>query len=150
MSDDRKLNKKDPRDKAILYALDQARTELKANGAIVPFLEIIHEGEVSKEAYPGVSAVDCFKAASASVTAACNNAESYVFCYDGYVDMGGKRRDAILAESANAGDNVAEVFGVLYTIASDDTSKIAFDDGIYSVGNAASLFMSNAATTAEI
>jgi hypothetical protein len=64
----------------------------------------------------------------------CN---AYVFCYDGFVDLESGTSDALIAEFANKGDEMAQVIVRLYSGQGDE---LEIEETLYHIGETDSLF----------
>ncbi|MDR3307739.1 MAG: hypothetical protein LBS58_02415 [Coriobacteriales bacterium] len=131
----------DPLDKVVLYAFDQARQKLEEGGIVEPFTILVKGENLYIESHPGEDAVECFNSARKTVFEMEQASDAYVFCYDGYVDLDEGTRDALVVERARKDDDLGEAFAILYTEDEDDEEGgIEFEDSIYDLGEASSLY----------
>ncbi|MDR3053041.1 MAG: hypothetical protein LBU48_04195 [Coriobacteriales bacterium] len=132
------MSSEDALEKVVLYAFDEAREKLAQGGIFEPFTVIISGENLYIESHPGEDAVECFNSARKTVFQMENQADAYVFCYDGYVDLEDGTHDALVAETASKGDDAGEAYAQLYT---EDDDGITFEDEtLYSLGEAPTLF----------
>jgi hypothetical protein len=137
-------------DKVVFYAFDEAREKLEQTGRFDPFTVILSGEELYVEAHGGENAAECFNSARRTVDQMSNLADAYVFCYDGYVAADEGTRDAIVAERAHKGDELAEAFALLYKKDETDEGAIVYDEEIYGLGEASSLFTAEEFTPEQL
>jgi hypothetical protein len=127
-------------DKIVLFALDEARQKLEQNGEFEPFTVIMHGDDLFVETHPGADIIACFNSAQQTLLEMAVLADAYVFAYDGYVELDDEQKDALIAERGIKGESTAEAFALLYVIDESEDGSLTFDDGIYSLGPAPSLY----------
>ena len=134
------LDAQAPLDRVVFYALDEARQKLEQGNEVEPFTVIVSGENLYIESHPGDDIVECFNSARKTLFDMELLADAYVFCYDGYVQLDGGARDALIAERATKTDEVGEAFALLYTIDEDGDGSIEFEDSLYHLGEAPSLY----------
>jgi len=134
------LDAQEPLDKVVFFALDEARQKLEQGGEVEPFTVIVSGDNLFIESHPGDDIVECFNSARKTLFDMELLADAYVFCYDGYVQLDGDTRDALIAERAVKTDEVGEAFALLYTIDEEGDGSIEFEDSLYHLGEAPSLY----------
>lgn len=129
-----------PLDKVVLYAFDEARQKLEQGSDVEPFTVILAGENLFIESHPGDDIVECFNSARKTIFDMELLADAYVFCYDGYIQLDEGTRDALIAERATKDDEVGEAFALLYRIDEDGDGSIEFEETIFGLGEAPSLF----------
>jgi hypothetical protein len=76
--------------------------------------------------------------------------DAYVFAYDGYVSTNEGIRDAIIVERGKPGEETAEAFATLYTLDEEGDGTLHFEEGVYDLGEAASLLQGVEATSEDL
>ena len=128
-------------DRIILFAFNEAMEKLEQGGELEPFTIILHGENLHVETHPGEDVEECFESAALAVQQLAHVLDAYVFAYDGYVATDEGKRDAIIAERGMPGEELAEVFAVLYTLDEEGDGALDFEEGIYDLGLAASLLV---------
>jgi hypothetical protein len=131
-------------DKIVLYAFDQAREKLKADGGFDPFTVIVHNNDLYVENHPGDDPATCFNSARIAVRNMSSMANGYAFCYDGYATLEDGTRDAVVVERASKTDALAETFAILYSRGADEAGAPVYEKDICDLGEASSLFLAEA------
>ena len=139
--DEKVLDADFPLDKVVFYAFDEACQKLEQTNEVEPFTVVVSGDNLYVESHPGSTIDECFDSARNAIEIMTQLADAYVFCYDGYVKLDGRTRDALIAERAKKGDKEGEAFAMFYHI--DEDGSVSFEDAIYDVGEAASLFLSS-------
>jgi len=129
-----------PLNKVMLYAFDEARQKLEQGSDVEPFTVILAGEELYVESHPGDDIVECFNSARKTMFEMDLLADAYVFCYDGYVQLDEGARDALIVERAEKTAEVGEAFALLYTMDEEGDGSIEFEDAIFGLGEAPSLF----------
>lgn len=130
----------DSLEKIALYAFDEAKQKLEEAGEFTPFTIMLEGENLYIETHPGDTPEECNLSASKTIVSAQQAIESYVFCYDGFVDLDDGEHDAIIAEAAEREDETAHALCVLY----DQTDAgYEFDGGANYLGETDSLFNSD-------
>jgi len=127
----------DSLEKIALYAFDEARQKLEEAGEFAPFTILLQGDNLYIETHPGDDTAECFESARKTVLAAQDAIESYVFCYDGYVEMDEGEHDAIIAEAADRGQEEAFALCLHYH---EDGEGYAFHEGVEYLGETPCLF----------
>lgn len=121
---------------AIDHAFSDARECIEQDGGMVPFSIICtSDGFVSSE-HGGADVDAVYESVRALL--AREMPESYVFCYDGYVELDTGRAEAIIAEVAKRGDDAAYLLAEPYEVREDGSR--AFTEGYASAGEAEPLY----------
>ncbi len=110
-------------EKVILFCLDRAVKKIEAKEDLIPFTALAVKDTLFLESHPADDEESCFNLARHTVEHA-RGAQAYAFCYDGYVDLDDTRRDAVIAEGGEPGQDKGFAVGQLYTIAEDGTITI--------------------------
>ena len=126
-------------EKVLLFALDEAKEKMSNGEDVVPFTVLVVKDNLFIENHPGDSADACFAAARHTVEGA-RGAESYGFCYDGYIETDAGTKDALIAEGGIPGEDEGLAIGQLYEI--DDEGTLRFEGEPVYVGPAPN-FMEN-------
>lgn len=137
MADEEMVEISDSLEKIALYAFDEARQKLEEAGDFAPFTVLLQGENLYIETHPGDDAQECFESARKTVLAAQDAVESYVFCYDGYVDLDEGEHDAIIAEAADRGQEQAYALCLLYH---EDGDTLAFHESAEYLGETPCLF----------
>lgn len=103
-------------EKVMLFALDEAREKMTQGSEIVPFTTLVVKENLFIETHPGETSEECFSAARHVVEGA-RGAQTYAFCYDGYIDTDAGVQDAIIAEGGIPGQDEGMAIGLLYRVA---------------------------------
>lgn len=120
---------------ALDHAFEDARTCLASDGGMCAFSILATADGFVVSDHPGESVDDVYRSARALM--ARELPESYVFCYDGFVETDAGRVDAIICETARRGAPHATILAQTY---SGTTPAIAFAGGYMSAGEAKSLY----------
>jgi len=139
---DKILSSENSLDKVIFYAFDEARQKLEQGNDVEPFTVVISGDDLYVESHPGATIIDCFNSARAAIELMQTLGDAYVFCYDGYVNLDEGARDALIAERAEKGEEIGEAFALFYSIGQEGDGSITFEDAIYGLGEAPSLYSS--------
>ncbi|MDR0500175.1 MAG: hypothetical protein LBG97_02865 [Coriobacteriales bacterium] len=151
MSDIITLDEQQPMDKLVLYVLDEARKKLEKNGGFEPFTVIVRKDDLYEENHPGDDPVTCFNSALLAVKTMSSMADAYLFCYDGFVNLEDGVCDAIIVERASKQDELAQSFALMYDVEEEsDEGSISYDEQIYLLGEAPSLFFAEEFTTEQL
>ena len=134
------LNADEPMDKIVFYAFDEARQKLEQGHDVEPFTVVLAGDDLYIESHPGEDIVECFNSARKTISDMSLLADGYVFCYDGYVQMDEGPRDGLIAERAEKDDEVGEAFVLFYRMDEGEEGSIEFEDTIFGLGEAPSLF----------
>ncbi|MDR0347269.1 MAG: hypothetical protein LBH56_02715 [Coriobacteriales bacterium] len=140
------LNSEEILERTVLYALEQAAEALSQAGSFEPFTILIDGEELFIEEQPGNSEEDSYASARRAIYQMERICNAYVFCYDGYVDLEDGASDAVVAEFANKGDEKAQVVVMMYHLHGD---HYHFDETLYQVGEADTLFSNETAAKTE-
>jgi hypothetical protein len=124
-------------ERVVLYALDQGTEKLEQSGALEPFTILIEGEELFIEEHPGETEEESFDSARRTIYQMERLCNAYAFCYDGYVELDEGTSDALIVEYANKTDEKAQVIVMLYHLHGD---HYHFDDSLYQVGEAETLF----------
>lgn len=111
-------------EQALFYALDEAKEKLQAGEDVVPFTALVVGENLFMESHPADEVEKCFNLAKHTVEGA-NGAKAYAFCYDGYVDVEGGSKDALIAEGGVPGAPQGYALGLFYE--SSDAGKVEVD-----------------------
>jgi len=141
------LDSEDLLEKVVLYAFDQAQQKLEQEGIVEPFTILVEGDNLKIETHAGEDAAECFESARLSIYAMYKLIDAYAFCYDGYVELDDETRDALIVEYASKGDESGEALALLYT---EDEDTLTFDDNLYSLGEAPTLFSSKKITADQL
>lgn len=141
------LNAEEIVSRAILYAFDQGREMLEQGGSFEPFTIIVSGEELFIEEHPGETEEESYESARHTVFQMEKLCDAYAFCYDGYVDLDDGASDAIIVEVARKGDEIAEAIVRLYH---RHDEQLHFDEELYQVGEADSLFAAADSVLAEV
>ena len=125
-------------DRSILYAFEQGSEKLCQSQGFNPFLVLIKGEELFIEEQPAESEADSYASARRTIFQMDKICASYIFCYDGYVTLEDGDSDALVVEYASREDEAAQVIVRLYH---EHDGHYHFDDGLYAVGDAPSLFV---------
>jgi hypothetical protein len=150
MADTQTLSEENALDKVVFYAFDEAREKLEQSGGFEPFTVILAGEQMHVESHTGDDAAECFNSARQTVIQMSELADAYVFCYDGYVNTDDGVLDAIVAERAAKSDELGEAFALVYEILEDDEGSIDYNEEIYSLGEATSLFTAEEFTADQL
>lgn len=126
------------RERAVLFAFDEAKTILEQGGQLVPFSVMVVGEDLYVENHPGEDVAECFSSAQKKIFSMQLKIDSYVFCYDGYVELDDETKDAIIAESALSGEESARAYALLYEEKGD---TLVFEDALADLGEAPVLFL---------
>jgi hypothetical protein len=158
-------------ERTVLYALEQGAEKLGQAEGFDPFTILIDGEELYLEEHPGESEEVSRASARRTVYQMERLCDAYVFCYDGYVELadgadedgedgdtgdtgevnGGAdtedagTRDALIAEYASKGDEQAPIVALMYHRHGDHSH---FDDTLYQIGEADTLFGQDSSGTA--
>jgi hypothetical protein len=125
-------------DRSILYAFEQGSEKLRQADGFSPFLILLKGEELFIEEQPSLSEAECYAAARRTIFQMDKICTSYIFCYDGFVTLEDGDNDALVVEYASRDDLEAQVIVRLYH---QHDGHYHFDDGLYAVGEAESLFV---------
>jgi hypothetical protein len=139
-TDEAYLDDSNPTDKIVFYALEEAQQKLEQNGEFEPFTVVLHNDDLYVESHPGEDAVACFKSAKQTITEMTTLADAYAFAYDGYVQTDDGDLDALIVERGIKGALTAEAFAIIYIIDQSGEGSLEFEEGIYNLGQASSLY----------
>lgn len=137
MAEEETVEISDSLEKIALYAFDEAQQKLEEAGDFTPFTVLLQGENLYIETQPGDDAPECFESARKTVLAAQDAVESYVFCYDGYVDLDEGEHDAIIAEAADRGQDQAYALCLLYH---RDGDTLVFHESAEYLGETPCLF----------
>jgi hypothetical protein len=132
-------------DKIVLYSLDEARAKLDRDGGFEPFTVIANGEALYVESHAYKDAAACLNSARTALQNVSSLADGYSFCYDGYVRLKDGVHDAIVAERAAKGDELAETFAILYNTSPEEDGGVSYDQNVYALGKATSLFVATEA-----
>ena len=130
-------------DKMVFFAFDEARQKLEQGGEVEPFAVTLSGDDLYVESHPGESIIDCFNSARIAIDTMRSLISAYVFCYDGYVNLDEGTHDALIAERAQKDDEVGEAFALFYHVDEEGGGLIEFDEEVFSLGEAPSLFITD-------
>jgi hypothetical protein len=136
------LDDNDPKDKIVLYALDEARIKLEQNGEFEPFTVVLHDDDLFVESHPGEDVSECFNSAKQTLAEMETLADAYVLAYDGYVQSDDGDLDALIVERGLKEADAAEAFALIYELDEQGDGSLTFEESIFSLGEAPSLFSS--------
>lgn len=129
----------------LVYALEEGKKIMLTavhGESFAPFTAIVQGENVLMEAHIADDADVAFDAARAKVKAA-QDAKSYAFCYDGFVETEQGDFDAIISEGGLAGTTEGHAIGLLYkTSGNADAGELKFEfvgDVVY-LGSAPNFF----------
>ncbi|MCL1879589.1 MAG: hypothetical protein FWF71_03065 [Actinomycetia bacterium] len=140
------LSDDDPAEQAVFFALDEAAMKLEEDGGFEPFLVVVCGDELNIEEQEGNDDETIFASARQTLFQMERLADSYVFAYDGFVEMDEGTNDAVIVEWARKGDDEASVLAWLYQHHDD---HLHFTEPLYSLGNSASLFSPQAEAASD-
>jgi hypothetical protein len=129
--------------RTILYAFDQGIEMLEQSGGFDPFTVVVSDDELYIEEQPGETEEESYASARRTVFQMERLCDAYAFCYDGYVNLEDGESDAIIVEWARKGDGAAQTLVKLYHRHGD---HLHFDEELYQVGEAESLFSPSSST----
>lgn len=96
-------------------------TEAKNDESFAPFTAIVVGDEILFNPYSADDAEDAFAEAIATVKNT-ENAKSYAFCYDGFIETEEGTKDAVIAEGGLANVEEGHAIAQLYTKSGDADS----------------------------
>lgn len=114
MDEEEEIEISDALEKVALYAFDEARQKLDETGEFEPFTVMLEGDNLYFESHPGEDVDECFESARRTILSAQDAIESYVFCYDGFVDLDDGTHDAIIVEAAESADPTAKALCLIY------------------------------------
>ena len=126
--------------RTVMYAFDEGKEKLRQNGGFDPFTITVKGDELFIEEHPGDDADESYASARRTVFQMALLCETYVLCYDGYVELDEGPSDAIIVECANKGDEQAQIIVCLYHQHGDEYH---FDEDLYQVGETDNFFESS-------
>lgn len=113
------------------YCLKDAQETMQAGNEVVPFSALAAGQTLFCEQHMFDTPEACFADVRHTVEHA-RGSQGYGFCYDGYVDTGEGRKDALIAQGGVPGDPNGYAIGTIYAIAED--GSITFEDEPIYVG----------------
>lgn len=126
MAEENTIEISDALEKVAGYGFDEACQTLASGGDLIPFTVLLEGENLYVETHPGDTPEECYESARKTVTSAEAAIESYVFVYDGYVDLDEGEIDAIICEAANKGEDAAYALCLRYTV--DEEGGYTFDE----------------------
>ncbi len=130
--------------KILFYALDDAKNKLIKEGAFSPFSIILAGEDLFFDTYSSADVDACFEASAEAVNAIAHIADSYVFCYDGYIDTDDGQKDMLIAEVGRKYEEHGNAFGLIYK-----SDPVEFEDVLIALGEVDNLFDPEQVETAE-
>lgn len=126
-------------EKVLFYAFDEASQKLEEGESIVPFTLTLAGEDLFMDEHDKEDTDECYASARDSVNLIAHLADSYVFCYDGYIDTDDGTHDMIICEVGEKNSPDATAYGLVYEV-SEDENSIAYDEGLLSLGEVENLF----------
>lgn len=108
------------------WCLDDARQRMDAGEEIVPFTALVAGDTLFTEEHIADEPDDCYELARQTVEHA-QGAATYVFCYDGYINLETEMLDAIVAEGGVPGAENGYAIGLVYSVGEDGVVEFASD-----------------------
>ena len=111
------------------WCIDDARQRMEAGEEIVPFTALVAGDTLFTEEHAADEPDECYALAQQTIEHA-QGAATYVFCYDGYINLETEMLDAIVAEGGIPGAESGHAIGLVYTM--DEDGKVEFaEDPVY-------------------
>ena len=108
------------------WCLDDARQRMDAGEEIAPFTALVAGDTLFTEETIADAPDECYELARQTVEHA-QGAATYVFCYDGYINLETEMLDAIVAEGGMPGAENGYAIGLVYSVGDDGTVEFAPD-----------------------
>ena len=108
------------------WCLDDARQRMEAGEEITPFTALVAGDTLFTEEHVADEPDECYELACQTVAHA-QGAATYVFCYDGYINLETEMLDAIVAEGGMPGEESGHAIGLVYSVGDDGTIEFAQD-----------------------
>jgi hypothetical protein len=126
MAEENTIEISDALEKVAAFGFDEAMQTLTSGGELIPFTVLLEGENLYIETHPGETPDECYESARKTVTSAEAAIESYVFVYDGYVDLDEGEVDAIICEAGDKGEDEAYALCLRYEV--DEDGEFTFDE----------------------